>query len=82
MATRTAEVTLAGDQKMEFPQTQSGVILAGPEAQPIVPLGSLIRALGYEFVWGRKGVFYVTQSVLMSRSTIDRRVRRFVNVMP
>ena len=53
--TRTAEVTLAGDQKMEFPQTQSGVILAGPEAQPIVPLGSLIRALGYEFVWGRKG---------------------------
>ena len=41
--TRTAEVILAGDQKMEFPQTQSGVILAGPEAQPIVPLGSLIR---------------------------------------
>eukprot|EP00439_Symbiodinium_sp_Y106_P010606 s6827_g1.t1 len=53
--TRTAEVTLAGDQKMEFPQTSSGVILAAPEAQPIVPLGSLIRALGYEFVWGRKG---------------------------
>ena len=49
-----AEVTLAGDQKVELPQTQSGVILA-EEAQPIVPLGSLVKTLGYEFVWNSKG---------------------------
>ena len=49
-----AEVTLAGDQKVDLPQTQSGVILA-EEAQPIVPLGSLVKTLGYEFVWNSRG---------------------------
>ena len=49
-----AEVTLAGDQKVSLPQTQSGVILA-EEAQPIVPLGSLVKSLGYEFVWNSRG---------------------------
>ena len=49
-----AEVTLAGDQRVKLPQTNSGVILAD-EAQPIVPLGSLVKSLGYEFVWNSKG---------------------------
>ena len=50
-----AEVILAGDKKISLPQTPSGVILGDNEAQPIVPLGSLVKSLGYEFVWNSRG---------------------------
>ena len=54
--TRTAEVTLAGDQKMEFPQTQSGVILAGPEAQPISATWFFDPSAGLRVRVGSKGL--------------------------
>ena len=48
-------VTLAGENKVQMDQTRAGTILAGKDTQPIVPLGTLVKALGYEFAWDRKG---------------------------
>ena len=49
------EVALAGDTKIELPQSDKGTILGDNQAQPIVPLGTLVRQLGYEFVWNARG---------------------------
>ena len=48
-------VTLAGENKVQMDQTRAGTILGGKDTQPIVPLGTLVKALGYEFAWDRKG---------------------------
>ena len=48
-------VTLAGENKVQMDQTKAGTILGGEGTQPIVPLGTLVKALGYEFAWDRKG---------------------------
>ena len=50
---KQTSVVLAGDQRVSLPQTASGVILS--ETQPIVPLNSLVKTLGHEFVWNHKG---------------------------
>ncbi|CAE7215856.1 GIP [Symbiodinium sp. CCMP2592] len=51
----SVSVTLAGEQKVQMDQTKSGTILGDKQTQPIVPLGTLVQALGYEFAWDRKG---------------------------
>ncbi|CAE7240501.1 unnamed protein product [Symbiodinium sp. CCMP2592] len=51
----SVSVTLAGEQKVQMDQTKSGTILGDTQTQPIVPLGTLVQALGYEFAWDRKG---------------------------
>ena len=59
---KQTSVVLAGDQRISLPQTASGVILS--ETQPIVPLGGLVKTLGYEFVWNHKGcrLYHPTKS--------------------
>ncbi|CAE7605330.1 unnamed protein product [Symbiodinium sp. CCMP2592] len=51
----SVSITLAGEQKVQMDQTKSGTILGDKQTQPIVPLGTLVQALGYEFAWDRKG---------------------------
>ncbi|CAE7333282.1 unnamed protein product [Symbiodinium sp. KB8] len=48
-------VTLAGETRVQMEQNKAGTIISHQDAQPIVPLGTLVKALGYEFVWDRKG---------------------------
>ena len=48
-------VTLAGENRVQMAQNRAGTIIAHQDAQPIVPLGTLVKALGYEFVWDHRG---------------------------
>ncbi|CAE7473244.1 PIP5K4, partial [Symbiodinium necroappetens] len=48
-------VTLAGENRVQMTQNKAGTIIAHQDAQPIVPLGTLVKALGYEFVWDHRG---------------------------
>ena len=48
-------VTLAGENQVQMAQNKAGTILGGQNTQPIVPLGTLVKALGYEFSWDRRG---------------------------
>ena len=48
-------VTLAGENRVQMAQNKAGTIIAHQDAQPIVPLGTLVKALGYEFVWDQRG---------------------------
>ncbi|CAE7836598.1 unnamed protein product [Symbiodinium necroappetens] len=48
-------VTLAGETRVQMEQNKAGTFISHQDAQPIVPLGTLVKALGYEFVWDRKG---------------------------
>ncbi|CAE7391000.1 PIP5K4, partial [Symbiodinium necroappetens] len=48
-------VTLAGENRVQMVQNKAGTIIAHQDAQPIVPLGTLVKALGYEFVWDHRG---------------------------
>ncbi|OLP98838.1 Retrovirus-related Pol polyprotein from transposon TNT 1-94 [Symbiodinium microadriaticum] len=54
-ATDNVNVTLAGETRVQMEQNKAGTIISHQDAQPIVPLGTLVKALGYEFVWDRKG---------------------------
>ncbi|CAE7228392.1 unnamed protein product [Symbiodinium sp. CCMP2456] len=51
----SVNVTLAGENRVKMDQTKTGTILGGKDAQPIVPLGTLVKSLGYEFAWDRRG---------------------------
>ncbi|CAE7422676.1 GIP [Symbiodinium sp. CCMP2456] len=51
----SVNVTLAGENRVKMDQTKTGAILGGKDAQPIVPLGTLVKSLGYEFAWDRRG---------------------------
>ncbi|CAE7529331.1 GIP, partial [Symbiodinium necroappetens] len=48
-------VTLAGENRVQMEQNKAGTIVSDQNIQPIVPLGTLIKALGYEFSWDRRG---------------------------
>ncbi|CAE7191630.1 unnamed protein product [Symbiodinium sp. KB8] len=49
------DVTLAGENRVQMAQNKAGTILGGQNTQPIVPLGTLVKALGYEFSRDRRG---------------------------
>ena len=51
----SVNVTLAGENRVQMTQNKAGTIIAHQDAQPIVPLGTLVEALGYEFVWDHRG---------------------------
>ncbi|CAE7813365.1 unnamed protein product, partial [Symbiodinium sp. CCMP2592] len=54
-------VTLAGENKVEMQQSRAGTILGSESTQAIVPLGTVVKQLGYdydyEFGWNRRGCF-------------------------
>ena len=74
-----AEVTLAGDQRVKLPQTNSGVILAD-EAQPIVPLGSLVKSWAMSSCGTARVAVFVMNLARRFRCLQDHRARRFENV--
>ncbi|CAE7716201.1 unnamed protein product [Symbiodinium sp. CCMP2456] len=51
----SVSVTLAGETRVTMDQNRAGTILGDEGTQPIVPLGTLVKALGYEFVWDKRG---------------------------
>ncbi|CAE7369616.1 unnamed protein product, partial [Symbiodinium sp. CCMP2456] len=51
----SVNVALAGETKVKMEQTRAGTILGEQGTQPIVPLGTLVKALGYEFAWDKRG---------------------------
>ena len=48
-------VTLAGENRVEMQQSRAGTILGSEGSQPIVPLGTVVKQLGYEFGWSKRG---------------------------
>ena len=48
-------VTLAGENRVEMQQSRAGTIVGAEGSQAIVPLGTLVKQLGYEFGWDRRG---------------------------
>ena len=53
---RSVKVTLANDQKTTLLQYAQGVLLSQDrDVQPIVPLGSVVKQLGYTFEWNARG---------------------------
>eukprot|EP00439_Symbiodinium_sp_Y106_P027774 s2669_g3.t1 len=48
-------VTLAGENRVEMKQSRAGTIVGEEGSQAIVPLGTLVKQLGYEFGWDRRG---------------------------
>ncbi|CAE7404103.1 GIP [Symbiodinium sp. CCMP2592] len=46
-----------GEHKVEMQQSRSGTILGSEGTQAIVPLGTVVKQLGYEFGWNRRGCF-------------------------
>ena len=48
-------VTLAGENRVEMQQSRFGTILGAKGSQAIVPLGTVVKQLGYEFAWTRRG---------------------------
>ncbi|CAE7228572.1 unnamed protein product, partial [Symbiodinium sp. CCMP2456] len=51
----SVSVTLAGETRVQMDQNRAGTILGDEGTQPIVPLGTLVKALGYEFAWDKRG---------------------------
>ena len=48
-------VTLAGENRVEMQQSRAGTILGSEGSQPIVPLGTVVKQLGYEIGWSKRG---------------------------